>query len=108
MCLKFVDKMQRDYIGNKVFDYDEIACTWYSFFEKASNYSGFANPGPTSPALSSMVSTGTNIFKTVFGNLALILGGLSNFIFSFTTFVTMFFLTVQFSSQTETVKEIFS
>ena len=56
-----------------------------------------------------MVFTGTNIFKTFFGNIALVLSGFSNFIFSSTTFVTMFMLTVQYNeNQSSTIREIFS
>ena len=29
-------------MGRDVFVYDEIACTWYTFIQKAYNYSGIA------------------------------------------------------------------
>lgn len=42
-CMDFVSNLQMDYLGNKIFDYEEIACTWYTFLEKAGNYSGLAS-----------------------------------------------------------------
>ena len=108
-CMDFVSNIQMDYLGNKVFDYEEIACTWYTFLEKAGNYSGFASLESSSPDLTNMVFTGTNIFKTFFGNLASILGAFSNFIFNFTTFVTMFMLTIQYNNQKDSaMKQLFS
>ena len=104
----FVHDMQINYIGEKIFDYDEIACTWYSFFEKASNKSGLVSAGKGNAGggsdFSNMFSTGTSIFKTVFGNLTLILSYFSSFIFSLTTFITMFMMTVQLSNQSSAVK----
>ena len=56
-----------------------------------------------------MVTEGASIFKTVFGGLAIVLGGASNFIFSFTTFITMFYLTTQhFKSSSGVLKDLFS
>lgn len=109
--MTFVQDSQTNYIGYRVFDYDEIACTWYTFIEKAGNYSGFLNSQPTaaSPDLTNMVSTGTNIFKTFFGKLTLVLGAFSSFVFSFTTFGTMFMLTIQYTDGNNTaIRELFS
>lgn len=107
--MDFVSNIQMDYLGDKIFDYEEIACTWYTFLEKAGNYSGLTGSESESPDLRNMVFTGTNIFKTFFGNLASVLGAFSNFIFNFTTFVTMFMLTIQFNNQKHSaMKQLFS
>lgn len=52
--------------------------------------------------------TGTNIFKTFFGNLTLVLSSFSNFIFSATTFLTMFILTTQTFDSFNSLHSIFS
>ena len=56
-----------------------------------------------------MMSGGANFFKTLFGSLAVFLTSFSNFIFSLTTFVTMFYLTTQYFTETSGFfKHIFS
>ncbi len=55
------------------------------------------------------MSSGANVFKTLFGSVAVILSGFSNFIFSLTTFITMFYLTTQyFHSSSGVLKDLFS
>lgn len=60
--------------------------------------------------LHDVFSTGTNIFKLLFGNLAWILSTISNTLFSLTTFITTFVLTCKYYTEnsSNTIKQILS
>jgi hypothetical protein len=53
-------------------------------------------------------TTGASVFKMVFGNIALVLSELSNVIFSITTFIMIFYVTVTyFDTRSNVLQEIF-
>lgn len=98
-----------DYVGNigQAEDYEEVICTWYSFVEKANNYSSnYMGDGEMKTVV---MSSGANFFQTVFGSLASLLGLVSGVGFALTTFLTMFTMTVQnYHSSQGVFKSIFS
>lgn len=104
-CKIYIKQFQLDYLGIDIFHYDDIACTWYSILNKASNYSAIQTQDFST---ASIVSTGTSIFKTIFGNLTSILLSISNSIFNFTIWLTTFMLTNKLSNRYLTLKHIFS
>jgi hypothetical protein len=83
-----MSSIQTKLIGYKIFPYDEIACTWFFSIQKFLTY--FA------PSDFDMLSTGTTFFKTIFNNIKYILFSFSNIIFDLTTFITVFFFTIDY------------
>ena len=86
-------------IGYEFFKYEEIVCTAYLIGIKASTY---LTPN------TDVLATGTTFLKTIFGNIAFIIMGLSNILFSVTSFATIFYITVSYFNLRSTVmQEIF-
>jgi len=52
-----------------------------------------------------VLATGTNFFKTIFGNIALLIMWLSNIVFSVTSFATIFYITVSYFNPRSTVMQ---
>ena len=74
-------------------------CTAYLIGIKASTY---LTPN------TDVLATGTTFLKTIFGNIAFLIMGLSNIVFSLTSFVTIFYITVSYFDPRSTVmQEIF-
>ncbi len=94
-----LSELEKRIIGYEFFQYKELTCTAYLIVLKASSY---LTPD------TDVFATGTNFLKTIFGNIALIIMGLSNIVFSVTSFVTIFYVTVAYFNPRSTVmQEIF-
>lgn len=103
--MKFVKKIENEYIGRKILTKTEIICRWLTFVQKIYSYN---DKNAFEPTASNLVMTGTNIFKTFFGNLAFIISSISSMIFSITTFLTMFYLTTKYFTTENPFEEILS
>lgn len=91
--------MQKRILGYDFLKYEEIFCTAYLIGIKASTY---LTPN------TDVLATGTTFLKTIFGNIAFFIMGLSNIVFSVTSFVTIFYITVSYFDPRSTVmQEIF-